>query len=138
MTPTPRAGYILYDGECSFCIRWCKLWRPVLESNGFTLEMLQAPWVASTLGIPLEELLHDVRLLTPEGRLISGADVYLYVARRIWWAQPFAYWFGLPGFKTLLELSYRSVADNRHCLAGTCKLPPPPPSDSSASTSTRP
>jgi predicted DCC family thiol-disulfide oxidoreductase YuxK len=102
------------------------MWRPVLESSGFALEMLQAPWVASSVGMPVEELLHDVRLLTPEGKLISGADVYLHAARRIWWAQPFAYWFSLPGFRTLLDLGYRSVADNRRCIGGTCKLPPPP------------
>jgi len=56
------------------------------------------------LEMPHEKLLTDIRLLNADDRLISGADVYLYVTRRIWWAWPFYAIFSLPGFNRLIQV----------------------------------
>jgi predicted DCC family thiol-disulfide oxidoreductase YuxK len=74
--------------------------------------------------MPYEELLADVRLLTPDGQLISEADVYLFVARRIWWAWPFYAVFSQPGFNRLIHAGYRWFARNRYCVSHACKLEP--------------
>ena len=118
-----ESGWVLYDGECSFCTRVVKFWEPVLRSRGFQLDALQSEWVTKAIPMPLDELLHDIRLLTPEGKLVSGADVYLYAARRIWWLWPFFVVFSLPGFHALLWGVYRRVAANRYCISGACRLP---------------
>ena len=117
-------GWILYDGECGFCSRWVKFWEKTLRKRGFEVAALQEPWVEEKLRMPIDQSLEDIRLLMTDGRLISGADVYLYAARRIWWALPFYALFSLPGFHWLLRDSYRWFARNRYCISHSCKLRP--------------
>lgn len=121
---TPSRGWVLYDADCGFCARWVSFWARTLERRGFVPAPLQEPWIAEKLGMPLDALLADIRLLTATGELISGADVYLYVTRRIWWAWPFYAVFSLPGFNRLIHAGYRWFARNRYCISHTCKLHP--------------
>lgn len=118
------AGVVLYDGQCGFCSRWVKFWAGMLGRHGFEIASLDEPWVAERLRMPREELLSDIRLLTVGGQLISGADVYLYVTRRIWWAWPFYAIFSLPGFNRLIHAGYRWFARNRHHISHACRLQP--------------
>jgi len=117
-------GVVLYDGQCGFCSRWVKFWAGTLGRHGFEIASLDEPWVAEKLTMPHEELLTDIRLLTADGELISGADVYLHVTRRIWWAWPFYAIFSLPGFNRLIHVGYRWFARNRYCVSSACKLRP--------------
>jgi predicted DCC family thiol-disulfide oxidoreductase YuxK len=118
-------GWVLYDGDCAFCVRWAHRWSPVLRRRGFEIEAVQADWVPAALGMEREEARHDIRLLTASGpdttgATFAGADVYLYVARRIWWAWPFGMLFSLPGFNLLIRAGYRWFAANRYCVSGYC------------------
>jgi len=70
------------------------------------------------------QLLSDIRVLTPNGKLVSGANAYLYVARRVWWLTPFWALFSLPGLNWLLHRGYRWFARNRYCISGACRLSP--------------
>ncbi len=120
-------GVVLYDGQCGFCSRWVKYWAGTLARHGFEIASLDEPWVAEKLGMPHEELITDIRLLaanllTANDPLISGAEVYLYVTRRIWWAWPFYAVFSLPGFNWLIQAGYRWFARNRYCVSHACKL----------------
>jgi predicted DCC family thiol-disulfide oxidoreductase YuxK len=117
----PRVGWILYDGECSFCTSWVHLWEKVIAKRGFALQDLQFAWAEGRLNIPKEKLLDDIRVLTLNGELINGADAYLYVTRRIWWAWPFYAIFSLPGFHWVLWRGYRWFARNRYCASGHCQ-----------------
>jgi predicted DCC family thiol-disulfide oxidoreductase YuxK len=117
-------GVVLYDGQCGFCSRWVKRWERTLARRGFEIASLDEPWVAEQLKQSHEELVTDIRLLTASGQLISGADVYLYVARRIWWAWPFYAVFSLPGFNRLIHAGYRWFARNRYIVSRSCKLQP--------------
>ena len=120
--PLAVRGWVLYDGHCGFCSRWVKFWQPTLERNGFAIAALEEPWVAQKLTLPYEELVRDIRLVLCDGRLVSGEDVYLFVARRIWWAWPFYAVFSLPGFHWLIHTGYRWFARNRHYVSHTCGL----------------
>jgi predicted DCC family thiol-disulfide oxidoreductase YuxK len=117
-----RRGIVLYDGECGFCSRWVRYWAGTLERQGFAIASLDELWVAEKINTPREELLTDIRLLTADGQLISGADVYLYVTRRIWWAWPFYAIFSLPGLNRLIHLGYRWFARNRYHISDACRL----------------
>ena len=99
-----------------------RYWAGTLERRGFAIASLDEPWVAEKINTPREELLTDVRLLTTDGQLTSGADVYLYVTRRIWWAWPFYAFFSLPGFNRLMHLGYRRFARNRYHISHACRL----------------
>jgi len=117
-------GVVLYDGQCGFCSRWVNYWAGTLARRGFDVASLGEPWVADKIKMTPEALITDIRLLTADGALISGADVYLYVARRIWWAWPFYAIFSLPGFNRLIRVGYRWFAQNRHHISHVCKLQP--------------
>lgn len=119
----PRVGWILYDGCCGFCFRWVHIWEKVIERRGFALKDLQSARDDGSLKIPHENLLDDILILTGDGRLESGADAYLFVARRIWWAWPFYGVFSLPGFNWVLWQSYRWFNHNRYRISRHCPLP---------------
>jgi predicted DCC family thiol-disulfide oxidoreductase YuxK len=115
-------GWVLYDGDCTFCVRWLHFWSPVLRRRGFEVDTLQADWTAEALKMTQEEILRDLRLLTATGTAYAGADVYLYLARKIWWLWPFGVLFSLPGFNSLIWAGYRWFASNRQCISGNCRL----------------
>jgi predicted DCC family thiol-disulfide oxidoreductase YuxK len=115
-------GWILYDGGCGFCYRWVHLWQGVVSRRGFALKELQSASADGCLKIPPESLLDDIRVLTPSWKLESGANAYLYVARRIWWAWPLYGIFSLPGFNWLLWRGYRWFSRNRYRISRCCRL----------------
>jgi len=125
-TALPREGWILYDGGCGFCFRWVHVWKKVVERRGFAIKDLQSASADGSLQIPQENLLDDIRVLTRAGKLESGANAYLYVARRIWWAWPFYAIFRLPGFNGMLWWGYRWFNRNRYRISRRCPLPQRP------------
>jgi predicted DCC family thiol-disulfide oxidoreductase YuxK len=121
MTHAPE-GWVLYDGSCGFCSRWVRFWAPTLEKRGFAIAPLQADWVRDRAPVFADRLLDDLRLLTREGSLVEGADVYRFVMKRIWWAYP-AYLLSVaPGFSTIFDRAYRTFADNRYRVSRSCGL----------------
>jgi len=120
---SPRRGWILYDGGCGFCYRWVHMWEKVVERRGFAVKDLQWAQAEGVLQVSQENLLDDVRVLTPAGKSVSGADAYLFVARQIWWAWPFYAIFSLPGFHWLLWRGYRWFNRNRYRISRHCPLP---------------
>jgi len=124
-SPAPREGWILYDGGCGFCFRWVRFWKNIVERRGFAIKDLQSASADGLLHIPKENLLDDIRVLSRSGRIESGANAYLYVARRIWWAWPFYAIFSLPGFRWMLWQGYRWFNRNRYRFSRHCPLPQP-------------
>lgn len=122
----PRQGWILYDGGCGFCFRWVHFWEKVVASRGFAIKDLQSASAEGLLQIPPDELRDDIRVLTPGGRLESGASAYLYVASKIWWAWPFYAIFSLPGFNWILRHGYKWFNRNRYRLSRHCPMPQNP------------
>jgi predicted DCC family thiol-disulfide oxidoreductase YuxK len=101
-----------------------RFWEPTLRGHGFQVAALQQPWVRERLGTDPAQLLADVHLLTSDKKLVSGANVYLYVAHRIWWMTPFWAVFSPHGRNKLLHIGYRRFARNRYCVSGACRLSP--------------
>jgi predicted DCC family thiol-disulfide oxidoreductase YuxK len=122
LRPVSSKGVVLYDGDCGFCSRWLRFWTPTLERNGFAVDTLQAPWLPDVVNLRPSDLLADIRLLRPDDALVSGADAYLYVMSRIWWARPFSVVCRLPGFDAIFRAGYRSFARNRYCISRQCSI----------------
>ena len=127
---TSFKAWILYDNQCGVCSNWVKFWQPTLAKRNIGITGLQEPWVIERLSVGQPELLSDIRLLTREGTVVCGADVYLQVTRRIWWAWPFYALVSLPDFNALIHLGYRWFANNRHRISHVCKLEPSAHADS--------
>jgi predicted DCC family thiol-disulfide oxidoreductase YuxK len=120
MRPVAEHGWVLYDGDCAFCTRWLRFWAPTFRRRGFEIDTLQADWTSEAFHMACEEITGDIRVLTVSGQTYSGADVYLYMSRRIWWAWPFGILFSLPGLRSLIWVGYRWFAANRYCVSGRC------------------
>ena len=121
MNPEPNA-WVLYDDACGFCSRWVGFWAPTLARRGFGVSPLQAPWIREQGVLRHDQLLDDLRLLSEDGSMVEGADVYRFVMRSIWWAYP-AYLLSIaPGLRSIFDRTYRAFADNRYRVSHTCRL----------------
>src|SRR5882724_8033407 len=115
-------GWVFYDGDCPLCTSAVRRFGPLLRTRGFEPRPLQAPWIGKKPGLSPEQLLIEMRLLLPDGRLYGGADALLQIAQRYWWAWPLYLLGRLPGAKPLLRAIYRRIARNRYCISGVCGI----------------
>src|SRR5712692_3187699 len=115
-----RAGWVFFDGDCPYCTSLARRFAPLLEPRGYSFAPLQDPRVQELLALPPEQLLLEMRVLTPVGRVIGGADALLFLAKEIWWAWPVCALAKLPGMKFLLRAGYRWFAARRSCSSGAC------------------
>jgi predicted DCC family thiol-disulfide oxidoreductase YuxK len=121
---SPR-GWVLYDADCGVCSRLMAAWGPTLQRRGLALAPLQSTWVQERTGLPLTELLSDIRLLQPNGQLLSGAEAYRDIMRRIWWTYPLYLVSRMPGLREIFEWGYRTFARHRMRISAGCGLPRP-------------
>jgi predicted DCC family thiol-disulfide oxidoreductase YuxK len=121
----PATGWVLYDGACGICSRWVPRWAPVLVQLGLRVAPLQSSWVEERTGLSQGVLLEQLRLLHNDGTLTSGADVYRYVMRRIWWLYPLYLFSVTPGLRRAFDWGYRTFAQHRVRISATCGLPQP-------------
>lgn len=117
-----RAGCIFYDAECRFCVREMQRWEPVFARRGFIWKPLQTPAAAQQLGVSEADLRDEMKLLTPEARVLGGVDAWARLFRSVWWLWPVGALLALPGARGLGAIVYRWVAQHRHCLSGACRL----------------
>src|SRR5260370_41759642 len=92
----------------------------ILVAGGFALAPLQDRRVTDLLGLPQEELLREMRVLTAQGKRYGGADAVIFLASRVWWAWPLVAVAQLPGVMPRLRAAYRRIAAQRRCAANTC------------------
>lgn len=121
-----RAGWVFFDAHCSFCTALARRLRKVLEPRGYALAPLQAPRVQELLALRPGELLLEMRVLTPAGKVIGGADALVFLARGIWWAWPLYAVAQLPGMRAVLSAGYRWIAARRRCSSARCMAPEQP------------
>lgn len=124
-TTEAAQGWVLYDGECPFCLNAAVRFAPMLRRHDFDLAPLQAPWVQQRLGLKPNEPLDEMKLLADDGQIYGGADALLQIARRIWWVWPLFALAQIPGTRILFRAIYRRVAANRHCLSRACSIQKP-------------
>jgi predicted DCC family thiol-disulfide oxidoreductase YuxK len=126
----PR-GWVLYDARCPLCTNLIGRVRASLEAGGFVPAPLQSTWVRRRLNLPEELLLKEMRVLTPDGRVLGGADALIYLAGnfdarcRPWWAWLLLAVSKLPFAMPVLRGAYRAVAARRFCRQGSCPIPKP-------------
>ncbi len=120
-----RAGWVFYDGECSFCTTLARRWRAPLRARGFELVPLQTPGVEECLGVPREELLSQMWVLTSTHEVFGGAEAFVYLARTTrwtWWAWPLSVVSRLPFGMRLISWVYTWIAAHRYYVSGTCSV----------------
>ncbi len=94
--------------------------RAGLERRGYIILPLQSPEVRTRLNLPADDLLIEMRVVTPEGRVFGGADAIIFLTRSL--SVPLYILTRIPGAKPLMRFVYRIVARNRTCAAGSCAV----------------
>ena len=90
--------------------------RPIWEPRGVKFVPLQTGWVRRRLNLPEEELLGEMRVLTPYGKVLGGADAHGYLWSLVWWLWPLWLASKMPGIHWLIDTGYRWVAAHRYQL----------------------
>ena len=117
-------GYLLYDGGCGFCSWWVTKMTDHLTKVGIAVAPLQSAWVADAVKLPPEELVEDIRLILADGTLLSGANVYIELLKRMRWTRPLGIIMGLPLIRSVTWAFYRFFNRNRFVISRVCKLEP--------------
>jgi uncharacterized protein YqjF (DUF2071 family)/predicted DCC family thiol-disulfide oxidoreductase YuxK len=117
-------GWVLYDGRCGFCSWMSKKLRRRIERAGFSIAAIQSAWVHDVVPIPEARLADDIRVITPEGLLLSGADAYIYGFKKVLWLAPVGILLGLPGFRWLTWRGYKLFSRTRLFVSKVCGLSP--------------
>lgn len=131
--PAQAKWLLLYDGECRFCIagsaRLAAMARPGLVER---VDLRDPAAMARHPSIPHNVDFSAIRLVTPDGRMSSGAEAIARAlgSRPAWKMVTWLYW--APGIRQLTDAAYRWVARNRFrimgraapsCDSGSCALP---------------
>jgi predicted DCC family thiol-disulfide oxidoreductase YuxK len=131
--PAQAKWLLLYDGECRFCIagstRLAAMARPGLIER---VDLRDRAAMARHPSIPRDVDLSAIRLVTPDGRMSSGAEAIARAlgTRPAWKLVTWLYW--VPGIRQLTDAAYGWVARNRFrimgraapiCESGSCALP---------------
>ena len=114
-------GWILYDGDCRYCVAAAKQFEGLLARRGFVFLPLQTPWVQERLGLEPDAPLQEMRVLTVDRRDFGGADAVIFLAQQMWWSTPFAVLATLPGIHGAVDRTYRWIAAHRGCTHLACK-----------------
>lgn len=112
-----HSDVLLYDGECRFCraqVARLSHWVGV----GLVPTPLQQQGVLAALGIPHEEAMRAMQLITTDGRICEGVEAVVVALRRrpIWGRLVRIYY--VPGLRQLADLGYRLIARYRYYLMG--------------------
>ena len=111
----PFTEWVLYDEGCPRCANYARRFVRTLNDKGVGLIPLQSDFAkvhTKQLADPLKEML----LITAEDDVIGGADAFIYLSRKIWWAYGFYALAKIPGLRSLYRALYAHIARNRHCL----------------------
>ena len=112
---------IVYDGECSFCIKQIKSIQNMDHNGCFDYITRQAPELITRFPALNEmDFEEGMRLVEPRGYIHVGADAIYQIARRLPKARLIAWLYCLPVCKQIARIVYRWIAANRKRLGQTC------------------
>lgn len=115
------SGTIFYDAQCSLCQAGRRVAGGIFTRRGFAWTPLQTPAAARRLRISEEALLEAMRVLLPDGRVVSGLDAWIVLFRAVGWLGPVAWLLSRPGIHPVGQACYRWIARHRSCFGGKCR-----------------
>jgi glyoxylase-like metal-dependent hydrolase (beta-lactamase superfamily II)/predicted DCC family thiol-disulfide oxidoreductase YuxK len=120
----------LYDGQCEIC-QACVSWLKTLDMTSKTICLPISAEVLSAVDsrLKMDECLHQLHVVTPEGEILVGWDAVASLARLF----PSTWLIGVLGrrfpFRNAGRLVYGFVAKNRYslskCRGGACRVAKP-------------
>ncbi len=130
MTQNQAKPVVVYDGECSFCRGQIERLKRRDRRSQFEYVPRQSPELDERFPrLADDDFNSGMRLITPGGEILVGADALYHIARRLPIWGNIAWIYRLPGLNTLARLAYRWIAANRQrlgrsSLEPSCSSPP--------------
>ena len=110
---------LIYDGECSFCIRWVARLKRLTKDQVDYLPSEKA--YEKFTQISTDEYERSVQFVDLVGNIFEGAEavfrVLACVPRFTW---PLWVYYNIPGFALILEWGYRIISKNRKTFRLVC------------------
>jgi len=116
---------VFYDGECPLCVREVAHYRKIDTAGRVEWRDVAAdPRAGEPIGLSCDAAMARMHAVTFEGRVVSGADAFLEVWRRMPGVWPrLAKLAAVPPIHWMLERSYRVFARHRDRIAsGVARL----------------
>ena len=122
-TPT----VVVYDGDCRFCRRQIERIKQLDPSERFEYLAWQSEPFRERFGsLANEDLNKGLRVITPDGRVLVGADAVYHITRSLSGWRWVAWLYRVPGLRSLGRWGYAWVAARRYrlggCDNGTCNV----------------
>jgi predicted DCC family thiol-disulfide oxidoreductase YuxK len=108
-------GWILYDGQCRYCLAAARQFERLFARRGFYFLPLQTPWVQKRLGLQPDAPLEEMRVLTRDNQDLGGADAVIFLVGKIWWLWSLSILGQLPFVHAIIDRAYRWIAAHRGC-----------------------
>ena len=109
---------VVYDEDCPFCRKQMAWVRAKVSQEPFEFVASQAPGLTERFPVLRgEDLGTGLRLLLPDGSVLSSADAVHGIARRLPRWRWIAWLYRVPGLHALARKLYAWVAAHRHALA---------------------
>jgi predicted DCC family thiol-disulfide oxidoreductase YuxK len=113
------ADVVLYDGHCRICTGGARRLAALARPGAVEMRDFQEPGVLAAFPqLTYERCMQAMQLVTPEGRVFSGAEavVRALATRRLVGAPAYLYY--VPGLRSLADGAYAWIARNRYRLSG--------------------
>jgi predicted DCC family thiol-disulfide oxidoreductase YuxK len=103
---------MIWDGECHFCKRWIERWREITAGEVDYVTYQEA--ADRFPEIPVEQFKRAVAFIEPDGKTFFAAEA-VYRSLRCRSSRKWLTWSydHIPGFATISELAYKSIARHR-------------------------
>lgn len=102
-----RSTEVMFDGACPLCRMEIDAYQKLCATTAIEWVDVSACDFQAPAGMTKQQLLQRFHLITPEGRILSGAEAFVF----IWNSLPGWRWLGLlsrlPGMLYLMERLYR-------------------------------
>jgi len=110
---------VIYDGQCRFCTSQVENLRRLDWWRKLTFISLHDPRVTQRYPqLTFEQLMEQMYVATPEGKLFGGAEAVRYLSRKLpslFWLMPLMH---IPFSLPLWSWMYGQIAKRRYKLAG--------------------
>jgi predicted DCC family thiol-disulfide oxidoreductase YuxK len=125
----PTADTVIYDGQCRICTSQVQRLARWDGSGRLAFLAIDEPEVRRRWPqLKFEDLMREMHLVEPGGRVHRGAEAFCYLSRRLPRLYFLAPLLNFPGTLSLWQALYRQVARRRYrlgkvqCDGGTCHL----------------
>ena len=118
-------GLVLFDGACDVCRGGASRFGGIWARRGFRLLSLHDERAREACGVPREELMSEMHVVTPERRVLRGIDAALFLTDALPLGRPIRWVSRLPGVMPVARRAYRAFARRRYRIsraARTCDV----------------